>query len=162
MNTTKTKHRHNKKRNTAFLFEALIKEMAKCVLKKDADRQRQVAQIIKQHFAKGTALYEELQAFRAINETTGVTPEVARRIVAEAKRSSDKINKKELFNEQSSVIRKINHSLGSGVYSNFVTNYKNLANISQLFSDSGSIRKRVLLEEKIIESMSEQQDTPDG
>ena len=74
--TTKTRrYRHNKKRNTAFLFETLIKEMAKSVMAKDAKRQTQAAQLIKNHFSKGTALYSELQLYRAISETKDVTEE---------------------------------------------------------------------------------------
>lgn len=151
----KTRFKHNKKRNSAFLFEALIKEMAKCVLRKDANRQTHVAQVIKEHFAKGTCLYGDLQAYRAINETKDVSSDLARRIVEEAKNQSKQIDRRKLFTEQSAIIKKINHSLGSEVYTNFVPDYKNLANISQLFSDtSGSIKKKVLLEESLIKSMS--------
>ena len=42
--------RHNKKRNTAFLFETLIKEMAKSVVANDSERQTKIAKIIKRHF----------------------------------------------------------------------------------------------------------------
>ena len=152
--TTKTgRYRHNKKRNTAFLFEALIKEMAKCVLSKDTQRQVAVAQIIKKHYAKDTALYQELQLYRAINETKEVTQDVARRIIIEARHQASKLNSKKIFNEQSDLIRKINHSLGSDVYANFVPNYKNLASIAQLFSDATTVKKTVLLEDTLMETM---------
>ena len=153
--SVKTKYRHNKKRNTAFLFEVLIKEMAKCVMNKDIARQTAVAQVVKRHFGKGTLLYEDLHIYRAIDDTSGVTPDVARRIIGEAKSSADRMDRRGLFKEQSSVIKKINHSLGNEVYSNFVPNYKNLANISQLLGDSSvTIKKRVLIEESLVEAMS--------
>jgi len=147
------RYRHNKKRNTAFLFEALIKEMARCVLSKSTERQTATAQIIKSHFSKGTALYEELQLYRAINETKDVTEEIAKRIVFEARRKSSALNTKRIFKEQSDLIRKINMTLGTDVYANFVPNYKNLASIAQLFSDSASVKKTVLLEDALVESM---------
>jgi hypothetical protein len=154
MSLKKGRYRHNKKRNTAFLFEALVKEMAKCVLSKDASRQAQAAQLIKKHFAKGTALYEELQLYRAINETKEVSTDVARRIIIEARHQSEKLDRKKVFKEQSGLIRKVNHSLGSEVYTNFVPSYKNLASIAQLFADTTPVKKMVLLEDTLVEGMT--------
>ena len=145
--------RHNKKRNTAFLFEVLVKEMAKAVLNKDASRQTTTAQIIKNHFAKGTALYQELSLYRAITETKEIDEHTARRIVLEARRKAASLSAKIIFNEQSDLIRQINIALGSDVYSNFVPNYKNLASISQLFADNTPVKKVVLLEDSLVESM---------
>ena len=45
---TKMKMKHNKKRNTAFLFEALTREYVKAVVKKNSARQRLVKKIIKE------------------------------------------------------------------------------------------------------------------
>ena len=44
------KLKHNKKRNTAFIFEALVKELTKSVIKKNDAKKRQIAGIIKEHF----------------------------------------------------------------------------------------------------------------
>lgn len=152
--TTKTgRYRHNKKRNTAFLFEALIKEMAKSVLEKDTNKQAMVAQIIKNHYAKDSALYNELQLYRAINETNDVSENVARRIVIEARHQASNLDTKKVFKEQSDLIRKINHNLGTDVYANFVSDYKNLASIAQLFSTSTPVKKAVLLEDVLVETM---------
>ena len=147
------RHRHNKKRNTAFLFEALVKEMARSVLAKNTTKQEATAQVIRQHFAKGTALYEELQLYKAITETNDVSREVAKRIVSEARRKAFKLDTRQVFNEQSDLIRKINISLGSDVYGNFVPNYKSLASVAQLFSDNTSVKKTVLLEDSLVEGM---------
>jgi len=153
MGTNTGRYRHNKKRNTAFLFEALIKEMAKCVLTKDTARQAKVAQIIKKHYAKDTALYKELQLYRAINETKEASQDVARRIIIEARHQASRLNSKHIFKEQSDLIRQINHNIGTGVYANFVPNYKSLASIAQLFSDATTVKKTVLLEDSLIEMM---------
>ena len=53
--------RHNKKRNTAFLYETLVKELTKSVVKKQHQRKERVIQIIKENFNKNTPLHRELQ-----------------------------------------------------------------------------------------------------
>lgn len=151
MKTRKSKH--NKKRNTAFLFEALIKEMAKSVISKDEERQRTAAQIVKKHFAKGTALYEELQLYKAILETKETTENIAKRVVLEATLRYNNINHRKIFTEQSDLIRQINYNLGNEVYSNFVPSYKNIATVAQMFSNLTPVSEKVLLEDKVVEFM---------
>ena len=149
------KARHNKKRNTAFLFEALVKEMAKAVISKDEARHETAAQIVKKHFAKGTALYEELQLYRAILETKETTEDIAKRVVLEATLRYHNINSRKVFTEQSDLIRQINYNLGTDVYANFVPNYKNIATVSQMFSNLTPVAEKVLLENKVVEFMTE-------
>ena len=52
----KEKFKHNKKRNTAFLFETLVKELTKAVLNNEAAKQKAVSTLIKEHFNKKTNL----------------------------------------------------------------------------------------------------------
>ena len=148
----KIRYRHNKKRNTAFLFETLVKQMAKSVIAKDNDGQAAVAQVIKEHFKKGTVLYADLSLYRALNETKCQDKNHATRLLHEVRRDREKISTKRLFVEQSSLIKKINSVLGVDVFANFVPDYKNLATIAQLFSDTSTAPERVLLEDKILES----------
>tara|TARA_A200000159_G_scaffold164859_1_gene196822 strand:- start:1005 stop:1844 length:840 start_codon:yes stop_codon:yes gene_type:complete len=147
------KPKHNKKRNTAFLFETLIKEMAKSVISKDEERHRTAAQIVKKHFARGTALYEELQLYKAILETKEATEDIAKRVVLEATLRYNNINRRNVFAEQSDLIRQINYNLGSEVYSNFVPSYKNIATVAQMFSNLTPVAEKVLLENKVVEFM---------
>ena len=63
------KLRHNKKRNTAFLYEALIREVTKCILSKDALKKAKIVSIVREHFARGTSLRKELEIFKAVYET---------------------------------------------------------------------------------------------
>ena len=151
MKTKKT--RHNKKRNTAFLFETLVKEMAKAVISRDEERQKTTAQIVKKHFAKGTALYEELQLYRAILETKETTEDIAKRVVLEATLRYNNVDHRRVFKEQSDLIRQINYNLGSDIYSNFVPNYKNIATVAQMFSNLTPVAEKVLLENKVVEFM---------
>ena len=148
------KSRHNKKRNTAFLFETLVKEMAKSVMHKDEARQKTAAQIVKKHFARGTALYEELQLYRAILETKEATEDVAKRVVLEANLRYNNIDHRQVFREQSDLIRQINYNLGGDVYANFVPSYKNIATVAQMFSNVTPVAEKILLENKVVSFMT--------
>jgi len=151
--------KHNKKRNTAFLYESLIKEYTKVCLSDDAERKTITLSLIKEHFKKGTQLYSELKIYQSLLETRGVEEDFAERILAEAKevhRSS--INKNKLFEEQSALISKINKSLSKEVYNNFASNYKSLASIAQIFNDDFKISKKMLLENSLVKRMSSQEE----
>ena len=76
------KFKHNKKRNTAFLFEALIKEMAKSVVSDDTERQNKIARIIKRHFQKRGILYKDLQTYKTLINLKEAEETFARRIVS--------------------------------------------------------------------------------
>ena len=152
----KNKFRHNKKRNTAFLFEVLVKELTKASLQKNEERKNKVVTVIKKHFSKGSTLYKELDVYRAIMETRGVGTEIAERMLKEAKTSYAMIAPKAIFAHQSALISDISKELGSEVYSNFVPNYKDLATLAQIFSQRAPLANRVLMEQKQIEVMTAQ------
>lgn len=148
------KFKHNKKRNTAFLFEALIKEMAKSVVSNNSERQNKIARIIKRHFQKRGVLYKDLQTYKVLIEMKEAEESFARRIISEVRRDREKIDTKRVFEEQSRLIKKINVELGNQIYTNFVPNYKSMATIAQLFSDSSTPEQKILLEDKIMEEMT--------
>lgn len=148
------KFKHNKKRNTAFLFEALIKEMAKSVVSDDTERQNKIARIIKRHFQKRGILYKDLQTYKTLMNLKEAEEAFARRIVSEVRRDRDKLDNQKVFLEQSKLIKKINIELGKGIYNNFVPNYKTMATIGQLFSDSISPNEKILLEDRVVEEMT--------
>ena len=151
------KNRHNKKRNTAFLYEALTKEVTKAVLQKNEVRALKIKEFIKEHFRKGTALYSDLMlynslAIKVVSEAEHELPAAAERIVKECISKRNTIDKRELFNQQTKLIEKINKAFGPGLFQNFVTNYKHMATIYQMFQEE-NVAKRVLLEKKVAESL---------
>ena len=149
------KKKHNKKRNTAFLYEALVREVAKSVVKKDLKKKNVIVSVIKEHFNTGTTLGRELELYRALTPSQGFKESVAEKIIQEVKKEHKRIDKKKLFTEQSRVISKINKRISTDVFSNFVPNYKNLATISQIFNDDVSVKNRVLLETELLGAMAE-------
>ena len=151
--------RHNKKRNTAFLYEALIAEMSKCIIKKDEARKEKVLGIIKEHFQNGTLLGKELELYKTLLESEDLEPSVAERTMTEVRRVYSTLGTAEIFSSQTELIDDVNKNLSSTVYSNFVPNYKSIASISQLFNGSLPIKELVLLEKKVISLISSQDDS---
>ena len=150
--------RHNKKRNTAFLYETLVRELTKCVIRKDEKRRRKILSILKEHFNKNTLLYKELQFYKDVSSSNGLDQAYAEKFVNYLKMEHEKIDKQKLFEEKNAIISKINKALSKSIYSNFVPNYKDLATISQLLDDDITVKERVLLENKIIQRITSEQD----
>lgn len=146
--------KHNKKRNTAFVYEALIRELTKSVVKNNKHKQNKIVSIMKEHFANGTELSKELDVYKSIYETKSIEKGTAEKIVTEAKQKYSGLNKGTIFKEQSALINKINKTLSKNIFNNFVPNYKNIATVYSIFQDALPIRDRVLLEENIVEQMS--------
>ena len=145
--------RHNKKRNTAFLYEILVRELTKNIVRKDNKRKGVALSILKEHFKKGEVLQKELQLYKDTLSTEGLDPHTAEKYIYETRAAHQRLNKEEIFKEQSLVVSKINKFLSKSVFSNFVPNYKDLATLSQLFDDDVTVKDRVLLEKKIIEDV---------
>jgi len=151
--------KHNKKRNTAFVYEALVRELTESVVKNNRNKQNKIASIIKEHFTTDSILKEELELYKSIYETRHVEKNLAEKIVVQVKEKHDSLDKKKLFQEQSALINKISRTLSSKVYSNFVPNYKTIASVYSIFQNALPVRDRVLLEENIIDQMSASIDT---
>jgi len=146
--------KHNKKRNTAFLYETLVREVVKQTITKDFDKRDKAITILKEHFTKKEILGKELDLYKTLSRSQKMNPLPAEKLIQEAKKEYRKLDSKEIFNEQSTVINKINKTLSSGVYSNFVPNYKDLATLSQIFGDDVSAKSRVLLEEHVLRKLT--------
>jgi hypothetical protein len=146
------KFKHNKKRNTAFLYESLIKECARSLVKREENKTDIISSMIKESFKSDTALGRELKLYRDIGEVKCVDVYTAERLIEETRKEYDNLDKEEIFEKQSALIDSINKQLGKDVFNNFVPNYKNLATIAQIFSKNG-VKDRILLERKLISSM---------
>lgn len=146
--------KHNKKRNTAFLYEALVQELTKSVVEKNTEKKQAIIKILKEHFSKGKVLNAELSAYKTILESKGLERKAAEKLLFETRIDYDSLPKDAIFNDQTRLINKINKNVGSFVFSNFVKNYKDLASISQIFNHTAPAKSRVLLEESLLQSMS--------
>lgn len=148
------KLKHNKKRNTAFIFESLIKEITKAILQKNEKLKNDLFSILKEHFNNSSSMLKEIKLYKSLCETYDLDQQTAQRLIYEARSEHEKIDKKKLFSEQSEIINKINKLCSREFFSNFVPNYRNLATVYQIFSEETPIKKRILLENSLVKTMS--------
>tara|TARA_R110002126_G_scaffold156348_1_gene303711 strand:- start:190 stop:1020 length:831 start_codon:yes stop_codon:yes gene_type:complete len=148
------KAKHNKKRNTAFLFEALARELTKALVSKDKKKTQVVKSILKEHFRRGMVLFSELDCFNTLANQSELDQYTAEKMVFRAKNAYDQLNQQDIFKEQSAVIKKINKDLSKEVYNNFIPNYQSIASVAQIFNQKLPIKNRVLIERKIIKQLT--------
>jgi len=148
------KIKHNKKRNTAFVFESLMREATVAIIKDDQPRKDTVIKIIKEHFKPDSILKQHLECYRSLYENQNLPRDISEKVLREAKMSSRLIDPQGLFKQQTDLINDINADLSSSVFSNFVPNYKTLATIDQIFCDKVTPKSRVMLENTIVDNMT--------
>lgn len=145
--------KHNKKRNTAFLYEVLVKELTKSIVEKRADQKRFVSSLIKETFGNDSLLRKELEHYATLLETTDLELHVAAKLLHETKSAQSLLDGKRIFDAQTKVIDKINKTLSQDVWDTFVPNFKSLATVASIFNSSTPIKQRVLQEELLIKMM---------
>ena len=145
--------KHNKKRNTAFLYEVLTKEAAKAIVAKDLKKKDSILSLMKEFFSKGKVLRQELELYKLLGESHGADLYFAERLIQETKKEYDSLDKEKIFESQTRLIDLINKKFGKDIYSNFVPNYRNLATISQIFGTEIGVKHKVLLERTIIQGI---------
>ena len=146
--------RHNKKRNTAFIYETLSRELTKAIIEKNTQRKNQIVFIFKKFFGAGEVLCEERQVYNALLQTKNVQKEIAERILQESKVQHRTLDENAIFDAQSQLIAAINKGLGQDVWGNFVPNFKVLASLDAIFNNKVSVKKRVLFEQAAVDRMS--------
>ena len=149
------KNKHNKKRNTAFLYEILVREITRSIVNEDREKEQVALGICKDFFRKGSTLREERDIYDSLLSLGDVDTTVAEKIMSEAKEDFGKIDKKAIFNEQTKVVNRINKSLSTDTFGLFVQNYKDLATIAQILNKELPVKERVLLENKFLTSKKE-------
>ena len=144
--------KHNKKRNTAFLYESLIKELTMSIIKVDNQRKSLIINIIKESFGKNSILKKELEIYNSILENKdSMTQEFSSKFLKETRKDFNNLGRKEAFNAQTRLIESINKNLSNSVFANFVQNYKNIATVGQWFSSDGlNAKSRLLVENKVL------------
>ena len=151
------KQKHNKKRNTAFLYEALTRELTISILESNPKRQKRVTSMLKEFFKKDKVLATELGLYKNLIDMESFSPHAADKLIQETRFLHSKLNKKAIFNEQTRLISKINKELSKDIFSYFVPSYKNLATIYQIFNSPLGSKERVLLEESLLHAITEDQ-----
>ena len=146
------KNRHNKKRNTAFVFEALSREATIAIIKGDHQRKQKVVSIVRKHFTNDSLLKRDLECYRSLYENQNIDETTSKKIVEAALAAKRLIDPDGLFKQQTEIINDINKDLSPATFNNFVPNYKSLATIAKMFN-TNSPKQSVMLETKIIKGM---------
>ena len=105
------KIKHNKKRNTAFVYEALIKEATDAIIKNDIDKKDKIVKIIKDYFGPFSELKRDLDCYRSLYETRSVNKETSEKLLKEVRISKRMIEPDSLFQQQTNLINDINKNL---------------------------------------------------
>ena len=150
------KQKHNKKRNTAFLYEALTRELTISILENNHERQKKATSILKEFFKKDEVLSTELGLYQNLTEVDSLSAHTADKLIQETRFLHSRLDKKQIFNEQTRLISKINKELSKDIFSYFVPNYKSLATIYQIFNSPLGSKERVLLEEGLLNTITEE------
>ena len=147
------KIKHNKKRNTAFVYEALVREITVAVIKNDSETKEKAVAIIKKHFKPSSPLKKHLECYRSLYESHDLDAKTSEKIIREAKLASRLLDTQGLFVGHSDLIDDVNKELSPSVFNNFVPNYKTLASIYQIFSAEVTPKGAVMLENQLINTM---------
>lgn len=150
----KSKIKHNKKRNTAFLYESLAKELTKAIVEKNENKRNKIVAICKQFFNSKTILHKELELYNILRENTDLDSRTAERLIQETVSLHSQIDEEELFSEQTALINTINKELSPAVFNNFIPDYKSLATIYQMFNKTAPIKERILLEQNVLQTLT--------
>ena len=106
------KFRHNKKRNTAFIYEVLIVEYSKATMVGAHDKKNKLINLLKENFSKGNLLKKDLDIYRSFEKISDLDDNMKDKLIQEAKVQFSSLNRGEIFSQQTSLINEINKNFG--------------------------------------------------
>jgi len=127
---------HNKKRNTALLYEFLVRTISASLVEGNNKKSSTALRILRRHFKPGTQLYKEFRLFNALIKTTVSSQSVSTSIINEAKAAVSHTDMSVLDREKSLLIRNINHLIkDENFYDQPVVEYRMYATIQTLLNE---------------------------
>ena len=153
------KNKHNKKRNTAFLYEIVVRAITKSILENNNKEKDYLVGLCKEYFSSGKILKKELDLYVAVNETYNLDKETAQNLLREAKYQYELLDKNKIFVQQTKLINTLNKFSNGNIFSTFVPHYKNLATISQIFNNSTTIKEKVILEANLVGKLTSSEES---
>lgn len=127
---------HNKKRNTALLYEFLVRTISSALVEGDKKKSSTALRILRRYYKPGTHLYKEFRLFNALVKSTVSSDAVVSSILSEAKAAAAGTDVTALDREKSLLIRSINHMLkDENFYDQPVAEYRLYATIQTLLNE---------------------------
>jgi hypothetical protein len=128
--------KHNKKRNSGLVYEFLVRRLGSQLVEQDKEGANHTVEITERYFSDGEPLANELELFRAIRDTRGVSQTTARRVLGEVARQARMQDAKKLDVKKSNLIKELNYTFGRDFFDKHrLPEYRLLASI-QLYIDS--------------------------
>ncbi|NJN98646.1 MAG: hypothetical protein HC875_33425 [Anaerolineales bacterium] len=140
------KMKHNKKKNTAFLYEACLRFLALSIQEKNNKVVKDLTSLLKETFSYKTFLGQELKLYQDIYIPQTKNTKVIEKIIQENKKTFFSIPQDKLNEERSNFLNKISQ-ISPEIMNSFVPTYKMLATINQIFSPFLSPADKIILEE---------------
>ena len=150
------KMKHNKKRNTAFIYEVLIKELSKASMQNMQESKKISIELLKKFFYKGSVLREELEIYQSFEDIKNESRDTIEKIIFEAKSQASRLDQQKIDNTKSKLINLINKNLGPQAWDNFIKDYKHIATVNQAVFLKTSPKKQVFLQEKLVKSLTKE------
>ena len=147
--------KHNKKRNTAFIYEILIKELSKASMHNLQEKKDNALTLLKGFFSKGSLLKEELDIYQSFSGLSGQNPKIIEKIISEARHQFEKLDHEQINNNKTKLINLINKQMSPDAWDTFVKDYKHLATVNQVVFTKAGPKKQVFLQEKLIKFLTE-------
>jgi len=125
--------KHRKKRNTALVYEFLVRRMASTMVDQDPDAYIAALQITKKYFQAGQPLAEEKALFDAIVQNRGLSEKAANAVLGEVMRHARGMDERLLEIKKSNLIKDVNYTFGPEFFSvHRIREYRLLASIQML------------------------------
>lgn len=135
--------KHNKKRNSGLVYEFLVRRLGTQLVDQDREGAVKTAELAERYFSPGEPLCNELELFRAIRDTRGVSKETARRVLGEVQRQAARQDARQLDIKKSNIIKELNYTFGRDFFDKHrLPEYRLLASI-QLFIDGSRGARRI-------------------
>jgi len=148
------KLKHNKKRNVAFIYEVLIKELSKASMNESTEKKQKIIMILKSFFHKSAILKEELGIHQSFNDIHELDAATAEKLIFEARYQASLLNKNLANKNKAKIVNLINRDLGQQSWNTYVENYKKLATVDQAVFSKLDPKKQVFVEKKLIDLLT--------
>ena len=123
--------KHSKYKNTAILFEMLVRKLTSETLTSD---KTVTVEIIKKYFGKNNVLSKELQLYNSLIKESFKTEAQSLDYIRSCKESHNKLNKSTLRRQRYNLVKEISENFDFSKISKIrINNYKELASIYKLF-----------------------------
>lgn len=158
---------HNKKRNTALLYEMMVRHISHCLIENKQEEANKTLDICKRYFANNTLLGQELKLFKEIASSEFKNRDSAVRLLENVYKSSSALDVRQLDVAKSKLIKEINYNLSKDkLYNHRIPNYVVYASLSTLINENRVKRKslnnveKVYLEDVVIEHILKEKTQP--